>query len=108
MLADCPSSWLDRIHFVLLFGIATSVELFEDRLPRSTVRLMQGRRFDIQGSGSSIDDIFQTLEQGENGKVWLGHGVSSMLLERSREYIQSPETFVNSVKVSSDAEQLLL
>ncbi|OAX85443.1 hypothetical protein ACJ72_00168 [Emergomyces africanus] len=101
LLADLMSllsSWVDRIPFVLLFGIATSVELFEARLPRSLANLLQGRRFDIQDSGDSVDRIYTTLQISQKGTLWLGPNVSRILFEKSRDHFQSPEGFANGIK----------
>ncbi|PGH10089.1 origin recognition complex subunit 3 [Blastomyces parvus] len=97
-LISLLSSWVDRIPFVLLFGIATSVELFEARLPRSLVNLLQGCRFDIQDSGDSVNRIYTTLQMHQGGILWLGHNVSRILFERSRDHFQSPEGFTNGIK----------
>ncbi|ODH39835.1 hypothetical protein ACO22_01778 [Paracoccidioides brasiliensis] len=97
-LISLLSSWVDRISFVLLFGITTSVELFEARLPRSLVNLLQGRRFDVQNSGDSIDRIYTNLQMRQEGTVWLGHNVSRILFEKSKDHFQSPESFGNGIK----------
>ncbi|PGG99415.1 hypothetical protein AJ79_08531 [Helicocarpus griseus UAMH5409] len=97
-LISLLSSWVDRISFVLLFGIATSVELFEARLPRSLVNLLQGRRFDIQDSGDSVHRIFTNLQIRQEGTLWLGHNVSRILFEKSKDHFQSPEGFANGIK----------
>ncbi|KAK2784687.1 hypothetical protein FQN52_008915 [Onygenales sp. PD_12] len=97
-LISLLSSWVDRIPFVLLFGIATSVELFEARLPRSVVNLLQGRRFDIQESGDSVERVFTSLQTNQESTVWLGHNVSRILFEKSKDHFQSPEGFGNGIK----------
>ncbi|KAJ9297613.1 hypothetical protein DTO271G3_4388 [Paecilomyces variotii] len=91
-------SWLDRIPFVLLFGVSTSFELFEDRLPRSTVSLLQGKHFEIGGVGDSIQRLYKSLQTSKNNRLWLGPQISKVLLERSGNYFQSLETFGRMVK----------
>jgi origin recognition complex subunit 3 len=84
-----------------MFGIATSIELFEKRLSRSTVGQLQGRRFGVQDSEDSIDLIFQTTQKGSHKPaLWLGHNISNVLLEKSKDYFQSPESFGRIVQVS--------
>ncbi|KAL2004373.1 hypothetical protein VTN02DRAFT_2019 [Thermoascus thermophilus] len=97
-LLSLLSSWLDRIPFTLLFGIATSVELFEGRLARSTVALLQGRRFEIHDAGDSNDRVYEALQTNQDVRLWLGHNVTSVLFEKSRDYFQSPEAFGRTVK----------
>ncbi|TPX25054.1 hypothetical protein DIZ76_010503 [Coccidioides immitis] len=91
-------SWQDRIPLVFLFGVATSVDLFESRLPRSSVSLLQGRCFDIRDSVDSIQRIFFDLETCPDGTLWLGHRVSNLLVEQSEDHFQSPERFSSSLK----------
>ncbi|KAJ9242544.1 hypothetical protein DTO169E5_3107 [Paecilomyces variotii] len=97
-LLSLLSSWLDRIPFVLLFGVSTSFELFEERLPRSTVSLLQGNHFEIGGVGDSIQRLYKSLQTSKNNRLWLGPQISKVLLERSGNYFQSLETFGRMVK----------
>ena len=53
------SSWLDRLPFVLLFGIATSAESFEDRLLGKSLRYLEGQKFDVTQS----DEIVEKLDR---------------------------------------------
>ena len=101
LLTTCVSSWLDRIPFVLLFGIATSVEIFEGTLPRSMVNRLQGSRFGVQNSMNLVDLIYGNLQKRRNGILWLGHNVSSILFGKSRDHFQSLESFCNGFKVGS-------
>ncbi|WEW58502.1 Origin recognition complex subunit 3 [Emydomyces testavorans] len=91
-------SWHDRIPLVLLFGVATSVDLLEARLPRSTVNMLHGKCFDIRDPGDSVKRIFLELETHPDSTLWLGHGVSKLLLERSEDHFQNPERFGSSLK----------
>ncbi|GAD92657.1 origin recognition complex subunit [Paecilomyces variotii No. 5] len=97
-LLSLLSSWLDRIPFVLLFGVSTSFELFEDRLPRSTVSLLQGKHFEISGVGDSIHRLYESVQTNKENRLWLGPQISKVLLERSGNYFQSLETFGRMVK----------
>ncbi|KAK2741025.1 hypothetical protein FQN57_005761 [Myotisia sp. PD_48] len=91
-------SWLDRIPFVLLFGVATSVSYLESRLPRSAIKLLQGQLFDFQDSGTSVDHIFLALQMDHQETLWLGHNVSKILMESAGDRFQSPERFSNCLK----------
>ena len=90
------SSWSDRIPLVLLFGIATSVELFQEKFSRETIRLLDGSIFDIQQT--DVEDVFKAF-QSEETTLWTGPGLSRILLQRQRDYIQNHSSFVNSLKV---------
>ncbi|RDW81778.1 putative origin recognition complex subunit 3 [Aspergillus mulundensis] len=91
------SSWLDRIPLTLLFGISTSVELFEGRLPRSSVSLLKGKYFELHGASNCVDRIYERV-QTEAGKFWLGRNLTGVLFEKSNDYFQTPEAFCRTVK----------
>ncbi|KAE8350770.1 origin recognition complex subunit 3 N-terminus-domain-containing protein [Aspergillus coremiiformis] len=97
-LLSLLSSWLDRIPFTLLFGISTSVELFEGRLPRSSVALLRGRYFEIHGASNCVDRIYERLQGDQNGRFWLGRNITGILFEKSNDYFQTPEAFSRTVK----------
>lgn len=103
--ADLKSSWNDRISFVLLFGIATSVELFQEKLSGDTIRLLDGSAFDVQQV--DIEDVFKAF-QFEQSTLWVGPGLSRLILQRQKDYIQSHSTFINSVKVTRLCSLVLL
>lgn len=92
-------SWLDRIPFTVLLGISTSVELFEGRLPRSCVSLLQGKHFEVQDAGNCVDRIYEALQTDPSGKLWIGRNITSTLFERASDYFQTPEAFSRMVKV---------
>ncbi|KAB8257530.1 origin recognition complex subunit 3 N-terminus-domain-containing protein [Aspergillus pseudonomiae] len=97
-LLSLLSSWLDRIPFTLLFGISTSVELFEGRLPRSSVALLRGRYFEIHGASNCVDRMYERLQADQNGRFWLGRNITGVLFEKSNDYFQTPEAFTRTVK----------
>ena len=98
-LTIIPSSWLDRIPSTLLLGISTSVELFEGRLPRSTVSLIKGKYFEIHEASNCVDHMYEALQAGGDSKFWLGRNITGILFERSSDVFQSPEGFIRMVKV---------
>ncbi|TLD13384.1 uncharacterized protein PgNI_04924 [Pyricularia grisea] len=92
------SSWRDRIRFVLLFGVGTSVELLQARLLRSTHRQLRGAQFDVVRTSTILDQVVRAcLEQADAGVV-LGPAFLAALLERQVEHVASVQMFVNSVK----------
>ncbi|CAL5868663.1 uncharacterized protein PFLUO_LOCUS2890 [Penicillium psychrofluorescens] len=92
------SSWLDRIPFTLVFGISTSVEIFQSRLPRSCVALLQGKHFEVQEAGNCADKIYEMLQLREGSRLRLGRNISATLFEKSSDYFQSPEAFSHMLK----------
>ena len=97
-LVSVLSSWLDRLPLVLLFGIATTIELFEARLPKSTIRLLNGQVFDVSAQGDKLYDIYKAVQSGSSARLWLGPAVSSVLLERSRDQDEKMESFAQAIR----------
>ena len=94
------SSWFDRIPFVLLFGIATSIELFQEKLPRAAIRHLHGMKFEAAQTGETLEKMFKAAaSNGEYRPMWLGAGISNLLLQRQRNHAQNVEDFVRAFKV---------
>ncbi|KAI1418972.1 origin recognition complex subunit 3 N-terminus-domain-containing protein [Xylaria sp. FL1777] len=97
-LISLLSSWLDRIPFAFLFGVATSVELFEARLLKSTCQSLYGDQFDVEQTASIIDKIFKTAVAHSESPILLGPNLIGSLLERQREQVASIPDFIRSLK----------
>lgn len=95
-ITDHCSSWIDRIPFLLLFSIATSVDLFQEKLSRDTIRRLQGALFHIDTIDT--EDIFRAIHCGRSDLL-LGPGLSRTILQHSRDYVQSPFSFIQTLKV---------
>lgn len=93
------SAYLDRIPFVLLMGIATSVEIFHEKLPKSSIRLMQGDKFDVERAEECLAQIFNDSMVGDKPVLRLGASVCDFLLERYRDHTQSIQAFVGALRV---------
>lgn len=95
-VANFTSSWNDRIPFVLLFGIATSIDMFLDKLSRATVKRLQCGRFDA--TQLEKEEIFKAATSLEHPVgPWLGPSLSSAMLQRQKDYIHSISAFVQSL-----------
>lgn len=99
LFSNTSSSWLDRIPFVLLFGIATSVELFRERLPRKAARCLHGAQFNVEQVSSILERLFQTVISGSQTAFCVGAGLVSSLMERQSDHIQSVQAFISAFKV---------
>ncbi|TRX93875.1 hypothetical protein FHL15_005257 [Xylaria flabelliformis] len=97
-LISLLSSWLDRIPFAFLFGVATSVELFEARLLKSTCQRLYGDQFDVEQTASIVDKIFKTAVVHSEAPILLGPNLVGSLLERQREQVASIQDFIRSLK----------
>ncbi|CAG8952603.1 hypothetical protein HYFRA_00009709 [Hymenoscyphus fraxineus] len=92
------NSWKDRIPFVLLFGIATSVELFQERLTQSASRCIYGIQVDVEQSSVIIEKIFQKAVASSGATLRLGPTLLSTLIERQKSYVQSVQSFIAAIK----------
>lgn len=92
---------MDRIPFIVLFGIATSVELFHERLPRAATRCLQGAQFDVEQASITLENVFRQAVGGCESPLLLGSGFVTALIERQHDHVQSLQTFANAVKVRS-------
>jgi origin recognition complex subunit 3 len=93
------SSWLDRIPFVILFGIATSVDLFHERLSRNASRCLCGVQFDVEQTSLILERLFQKAIAGFKAPLRLGPVLVSNLIERQHDHIQSVQAFNAALKV---------
>jgi origin recognition complex subunit 3 len=94
---------MDRIPFVLLFGISTSLDLFHDRLSGSASRFLDGVQFDVEQTSSVLERIFQKAVIASEAPLRLGSAPVSNLMERQHDHVQSVQSFIAALKVSSPA-----
>lgn len=92
------SCWRDRIPFVFLFGVATSIQDFQAKLSKRATRYIQGRRFDVVKADIALEQAFEHLHS-QDTTVWLGAGLCDAMLRRQRDHIQSLDAFRDSVHV---------
>ncbi|KAF8544307.1 origin recognition complex subunit 3 N-terminus-domain-containing protein [Trichophaea hybrida] len=101
ILADLISlfnAYLDRIPFVLLLGIATSLDIFHEKLPKATIRMMQGDKFDVERAEECLAQVFNNAVLGDKSILRLGSSVCDLLMERQRNHTQSIQTFIAALK----------
>ena len=84
----------------MLFGIATSVELFQARLLKSTARQLFGAKFDVVQADLVLDNVFKTAIAGTQATLRLGPTLLKSLLERQRDQVAGIRVFISSIKVS--------
>ncbi|KAL9020968.1 MAG: hypothetical protein Q9185_001795 [Variospora sp. 1 TL-2023] len=100
-LIELISLWIDRIPFILLFGIKTSIELFEEKLPRRIIRCLRGVQFDV--AEISVDVVFRAVSFNKTRPFLLGSGVSSLILQAQQDSIQGIASFAKSLQVRDNA-----
>lgn len=91
-------SWQGRIQFSVLFGIATSVELFQARLLKSTARQLFGAKFDVVQADLVLDNVFKSSIAGTQATLRLGPNLLTSLLERQRDQVAGIRVFISSIK----------
>ena len=84
---------------MLLFGISTSVEIFQDRLPRSALRCMHGSQFDVVQSDELLERIFACTVIGNDVPFRIGPTLGNTILQRQRQHIQGPQDFIDALQV---------
>jgi origin recognition complex subunit 3 len=85
---------------VLLFEIATSVALFQEKLPRATIRRLQVTSFETKEAAETLELMFKAVTSPRESRVlYVGPTVSKMLLDRQMEHTQSAQAFIGSLKV---------
>ncbi|KAH7123848.1 origin recognition complex subunit [Dendryphion nanum] len=97
-LADLLYAWLDRLPFVLLFGIATSAESFEERLSGKTLRLLDGQKFDVTQSGDIIEKLFLAAVASHDAPIRIGPILSRRILDRQKDHVQNVQDFTDGLK----------
>lgn len=98
-LMSVVSAWRDRIPFVLLLGISTTVDLFEARLSKSTVRLLDCKLFDASVGADPCLEMYKSLhDQSDALLPSFGPVISGVLFEMSREQDASASGFRRAIK----------
>ncbi|KAL5391166.1 hypothetical protein PMIN06_002178 [Paraphaeosphaeria minitans] len=97
-MVDLFYSWLDRLPFVLLFGIATSAESFEDRLLGKSLRYLDGQQFDVTQSDDIIEKLFRATIAHPDTEPHIGPNLCRRILERQKDHVQNTQDFVHGLK----------
>lgn len=96
--ADSCSSWLDRLPFVLLFGIATSAESFEERLSGNSLRYLEGQKFDVTQSDEIIEKLFYATVASTEVDLHVGSNICRRMLDRQKDHVQNTQDFCDGLK----------
>jgi origin recognition complex subunit 3 len=96
--ADVDSSWLDRLPFVLLFGIATSAESFEERLSGTSLRYLEGQKFEVTQSDEIIEKLFSATVANTDTRLHIGPILCHRILDRQKDHVQNTQDFCDGLK----------
>ena len=97
-LIQMLSGWSDRIPFVLILGIATTIELFEIRLSRSILRLLDAQTFELTDRTISYHDLFTAAQGRDYRGLIFGRGVCKLLYDRSEDQDATVKNFVDGIR----------
>ncbi|KAL7771247.1 hypothetical protein CFE70_001190 [Pyrenophora teres f. teres 0-1] len=95
---SASSSWLDRLPFVLLFGIATSAENFEERLSGNSSRYLEGQKFDVTQSDEIIERLFAATIASTDICLQIGPNLCRRMLDRQKDHVQNTQDFCDGLK----------
>lgn len=84
---------------MLLFGIATSADRFQDRLTGAAILLLEGEQFIVEQAEDSLEKIFRATVEGPHVFLRVGPNLCRLLLDRHSDHSQSTQDFYDSLKV---------
>lgn len=91
-------SYKDEIPFRLVFGIATSLEIFEHKMTKTSIRHLQGQVFDAQAT-STFQSLFENHMFNLNNKsIMVGPTILEDILKRQNVSTESIDAFISSLK----------
>jgi origin recognition complex subunit 3 len=107
-LIGTAHSWADRVPFVLLVGVSTTVELFESRLSRSVVQLLDAQVF--ASSSPPLDktsdariscplyELYAAVQTHADSRLFWGPAVVDVLAELAQDQSTTVAGFARAMK----------
>ncbi|KKF95615.1 Origin recognition complex subunit 3 [Ceratocystis platani] len=92
------SSWRAQIPFTLLFGIATSTEMLQARLLKSTCRMLYGAQFDVVKSMTILERVFRVAVAAVDVPLRLGPNLLRSFVDRQQDQVAGIQSFIDSLK----------
>lgn len=83
---------------MLLFGIATSADSFEDRLSGQSLRYLEGERFDVTQSDDIVEKLFGATVASLDNRLFVGPQLCRRILDRQKDYVQNVQDFCDGLK----------
>ena len=102
---------------MLLFGIATSVDLFQSKLSRSAIQCLDGQQFNVEHveierlfAASHTEPPTRQIISGIDGntieRLWLGPLLSRLIIDQQKICIQSSSNFISALEVGAPCNLL--
>ncbi|KAF9191007.1 Origin recognition complex subunit 3 [Haplosporangium sp. Z 767] len=92
------SNYQDRIPFVLLMGLATSMDALHQGLQKSVLSLLQTRKFQMQQSSECLTAIVEDLFIHANAGLMVGPLPLKQLIDQFIQYNFSVGGFISNLK----------
>jgi origin recognition complex subunit 3 len=94
------ASWTDQLQFRLVIGLATTVNLFESRLAKSTLRQLEAQVFVLDSSGDKLFDMLAEVHPPNNDTniPYLGASLVSTLYDLSQDQATTTRSFAQTIK----------
>lgn len=96
-LIESLGCWRDRIPFVCLMSLATSVDFLQQRLSKAAIKCLSGRLFEAPPSSEEVEQVFGAMTESKV-PIWLGSNLASICRERQTDYVQSVDAFTDAVQ----------
>ena|ERR1700744_1718641 len=87
----------ERLPITLVFGLATSLEIFQERLPVSTLRHLRGKQYDVVQRQQLLEEIFLATITGDNVQFRVGPSLVNAIMGRQRDNIQTIDDFIDNL-----------
>lgn len=95
------SNYQDRIPFVLLMGLATSIDALHQGLPKAVLSRLQTRKFQMQQSSECLTAIIEDLFIHANVGLMVGSLPLKQLIDQFIHYNFSVGGFISNLKAGA-------
>lgn len=92
-------SYISYVPFKLILSVATSIEVFEEKLPRSSIRLLNGQSINACPSDGLLTILKSTIfRRIDPGFLLLGPKLFKSVIQRQQQSLESIDTYISSLK----------
>ena len=97
-LLSTLASWTDRIPFIALLSVATTISLFENHLPKSAIRILEPTIFESSSTKDNFYEALCRLQCDPKTQLSLAPAAISTLHELTQDQSTTTSTFVRALK----------
>lgn len=94
------SSYGSHIPVKLVLSVATSIQVYEEKLPRSVIRLLDGRAIVVENAVDGLVTIVKStlLQRYQVQDLMLGPRLFSSIMSRQKESMESIDSYLSALK----------